>query len=233
MCLIWVPEVWLCLSLSTYQCTPLRKTMVPINRWVASHIHLIRDLIWYLYTLLAMCCWYMELVCASWSVSMPTYVQHLSLCLQYACTLLFHYLSLYRSLSLSLIQTQKFDPDHVGNSIRALALSVQDTSLFGELPRPRMKSSAYAKKWWTHTPRTFLGNMYYLFTMAYTGYSLTVTYLLYCTVHSTTPACYYIVICVSLALTVIVLGVCFLFLWFAVLRVLPKLALACKFHHSV
>ncbi|XP_064400658.1 uncharacterized protein LOC135346837 [Halichondria panicea] len=44
-------------------------------------------------------------------------------------------------------QSQKFDPNHVGNSIKALALSVQDTSLFGELPRPRMKSSSYARKW--------------------------------------------------------------------------------------
>ncbi len=45
------------------------------------------------------------------------------------------------------IQAQTFDPNHVGNSIKALALSVQDTSMFGELPRPRMKSSSYARKW--------------------------------------------------------------------------------------
>jgi len=44
------------------------------------------------------------------------------------------------------VEERRFDPNHVGNSIKALALSVQDTSLFGELPRPRMHQSSH-RKW--------------------------------------------------------------------------------------
>lgn len=44
-------------------------------------------------------------------------------------------------------EERHFDPTHVGNSIKALALSVQDTSMFGELPRPRMKTSTYTRQW--------------------------------------------------------------------------------------
>ena len=36
------------------------------------------------------------------------------------------------------VQENRFAPEDVGNSIRQLALSVQDTGMFGDLPRPRI-----------------------------------------------------------------------------------------------
>ena len=44
-------------------------------------------------------------------------------------------------------EERDFDPDRVVNSIRALALSVQDTGMFGDLPRPRIMTNPYAKRW--------------------------------------------------------------------------------------
>ena len=38
-----------------------------------------------------------------------------------------------------------FDPEGVANSIKALALSVQDTGMFGDLPKPRWNSSFHAR----------------------------------------------------------------------------------------
>ena len=39
----------------------------------------------------------------------------------------------------------QFDPQEVGASIRALALSVQDTGMFGDLPKPRIDCRPYAR----------------------------------------------------------------------------------------
>ena len=36
-----------------------------------------------------------------------------------------------------------FDAGGVGDSIRQLALSVQDTGMFGDLPRPRMMTNPF------------------------------------------------------------------------------------------
>ena len=41
-----------------------------------------------------------------------------------------------------LLQNDEYiDVDDVGNSIRQLALSVQDTGMFGDLPRPRIMNN--------------------------------------------------------------------------------------------
>ena len=39
----------------------------------------------------------------------------------------------------------QFDPQEVGASIKALALSVQDTGMFGDLPKPRIDCRPYAR----------------------------------------------------------------------------------------
>ena len=52
--------------------------------------------------------------------------------------------SLSPSCPPSLQFTDQFDPEEVGRNIRVLALSVHDTGMFGDLPRPRTKESHYA-----------------------------------------------------------------------------------------
>ena len=48
-------------------------------------------------------------------------------------------LSIMLSSSLPCTQVHEgFDPAELGDTIRQLALSVQDTGMFGDLPRPRM-----------------------------------------------------------------------------------------------
>ena len=42
------------------------------------------------------------------------------------------------TLTLALQVHEGFDPAELGDTIRQLALSVQDTGMFGDLPRPRM-----------------------------------------------------------------------------------------------
>lgn len=70
--------------------------------------------------------------------------------INYYCLLInYSLLCLYNYVvyALQIQEERHFDPDHVGNSIKALALSVQDTGMFGDLPRPRIMTNPYAKKW--------------------------------------------------------------------------------------